>query len=99
MTWLVGILIATLIAGYIDTKPDTFDQKTGRCTNVIGIGDVNRELCTRLGLDLRGGLQLVLQAVPQAGQTLDAAQLEATRNIIESRANGTGAAEPVVQIA
>lgn len=98
LTWLVGILIVTLIAGFIGTKPDTFNE-TGKCTNVIGVGDLNREICTRLGLDLRGGLQLVLQAVPQAGQVIDAGQLEATRNIIESRANGTGAAEPVVQTA
>ncbi len=87
-TWLVGILVITLLAGYIDIS------------NSVGIGDLKRDTHTRLGLDLQGGLQLVLQAEPRgSSQTVTQSQLQAARNIIEERANQTGAAEPVVQTA
>ena len=87
-TWLVGILVITLLAGYIDIS------------NSVGIGDLKRDTHTRLGLDLQGGLQLVLQAEPRgSSQTITQSQLQAARNIIEERANQTGAAEPVVQTA
>ncbi|HEX9990740.1 MAG TPA: protein translocase subunit SecD [Chloroflexia bacterium] len=86
--WLAGILLITILAGYVDMS------------NSVGVGDFKRDTRTRLGLDLQGGLQLVLQAEPRGDQTSIAAdQLEAARAIIEGRANGTGAAEPVVQTA
>ncbi|HYO50431.1 MAG TPA: hypothetical protein VEW94_11330, partial [Chloroflexia bacterium] len=85
---LAGILLITILAGYINMSDS------------IGVGDFKRDTRTRLGLDLQGGLQLVLQAEPRGDQTSIASdQLEAARVIIEGRANGTGAAEPVVQTA
>lgn len=87
-TWLLGILLVTIIAGYIDLN------------DTIGFGDIKRDVRPRLGLDLQGGLQLVLQAEPRNANTpITGDQLNAARNIIEDRANGTGAAEPVVQTA
>ncbi len=69
-------------------------------SDTIGIGDFKRDVRPRLGLDLQGGLQLVLQAEPRNADTpITTDQLNAARNIIEDRANGTGAAEPVVQTA
>jgi preprotein translocase subunit SecD len=87
--WLVGILLLTLLAGYVDV------------VNTTGVGDfLRRDVTPRLGLDLQGGLQLVLQAEPlTVGDTITPEQLEAARSIIEDRANGTGASEPVVQTA
>ncbi|HKP51971.1 MAG TPA: protein translocase subunit SecD [Chloroflexia bacterium] len=85
--WLIGILVVTLMAGYVDLS------------NSIGIGDWSRNTETKLGLDLKGGLQLVLQAEPVGDTPITSDQLEAARNILEDRANGTGAAEPVVQTA
>ncbi len=86
--WLVGILLLALLAGYVDLS------------SFIGVGDFKRDVRPRLGLDLQGGLQLVLKAEPRGNaQTITADQLEAARNIIEERANGTGANEPVVQTA
>ncbi len=85
--WLIGILVATLLAGYVDISDS------------IGIGEWKRNTETRLGLDLKGGLQLVLQAEPVGDTPITQDQLEAARNILEDRANGTGAAEPIVQTA
>jgi preprotein translocase subunit SecD len=51
----------------------------------------------RRGLDLQGGLQVVLQAEPVAGQTLDRETLEGTRQTIERRVNGLGVSEPLIQ--
>jgi len=87
--WLVGILLLTLVAGYVDLVDQT------------GIGTfLQRDVHLRYGLDLEGGLELVLQAQPlKAGDTITPDQLEAARTIIEDRANGTGASEPVVQTA
>jgi preprotein translocase subunit SecD len=85
--WLIGILVVTLLAGYVDISDS------------IGIGEWKRSTETRLGLDLKGGLQLVLQAEPVGDTPITQDQLEAARNILEDRANGTGAAEPIVQTA
>jgi preprotein translocase subunit SecD len=52
---------------------------------------------TRLGLDLRGGLQGQYQAITPDGSTPSKADLETIRTIIENRVNATGVAEPVVQ--
>ena len=51
----------------------------------------------RLGLDLSGGTQVLLEAVPVPGQSLDAGAMERTRQIIENRVNAFGLTEPVVQ--
>ncbi|MCC6315015.1 MAG: protein translocase subunit SecD [Thermomicrobiales bacterium] len=51
----------------------------------------------REGLDLQGGLQVVLQAQPVAGQTLDRETLEGTRATLERRVNGLGVSEPLIQ--
>jgi protein-export membrane protein SecD len=59
----------------------------------------------RLGLDLQGGLQILLQAVPiesdaesaEEAQAQLAASIETARNIIERRVNGLGVTEALVQ--
>ncbi len=83
--WLIGIVVLAILAGYLSY------------VNFIPI--INKDITPRLGLDLQGGLQLVLQAEPTGDQPITASDLEAARNIIEDRANSTGASEPVVQTA
>lgn len=59
----------------------------------------------RQGLDLRGGIQILLQALPVESETEDeelaaaqqAASIETARNIIERRVNGLGVSEALVQ--
>jgi preprotein translocase subunit SecD len=51
----------------------------------------------QLGLDLRGGAQLTIQAKPAAGKTVQESDLLAVKKVIENRINGLGVAEAVVQ--
>ena len=51
----------------------------------------------KLGLDLSGGTQVLLEAISAPGQTLDDPAMERTRQIIENRVNAFGLTEPVVQ--
>ncbi|HEY3310803.1 MAG TPA: protein translocase subunit SecD [Anaerolineales bacterium] len=56
-----------------------------------------RNVETRLGLDLRGGLQALLE-VPE-GTTVTAQDLETTKTILESRVNALGVSEVNMQVA
>jgi preprotein translocase subunit SecD len=58
---------------------------------------VSRNVETRLGLDLRGGLQALLE-VP-AGINVTAQDLETTKTILESRVNALGVSEVNMQVA
>jgi protein-export membrane protein SecD len=52
----------------------------------------------RQGLDLQGGLQVLLEADIPEEQNLEPAQMDTARQIIEQRVNGLGVAEPLVQL-
>ena len=58
-----------------------------------------RNVTTSLGLDLRGGQQVVLEAVLPEGTSVTAEQMEVARTIIENRTNALGVSENVVQVA
>ena len=50
----------------------------------------------REGLDLQGGVEVVLQAEPKRGQVLTAADMSVSKNVIEQRVNGLGVSDAVV---
>ncbi|MBD0337799.1 MAG: protein translocase subunit SecD [Thermoleophilia bacterium] len=50
-----------------------------------------------LGLDLQGGLEVVLKAVPERGETLEQADLDRSVEIIRSRVDKIGVAEPEIR--
>lgn len=52
---------------------------------------------TKLGLDLKGGVYVVLEAVPDEGVTLDDAAMNRLIEVFDRRINGLGVAESVVQ--
>jgi preprotein translocase subunit SecD len=60
---------------------------------------INRDTQFRLGLDLRGGLQTLLEADVASCDAVDAEALDLTRQILESRANGLGVSEITMQTA
>ncbi len=51
-----------------------------------------------LGLDLRGGAEVVLQAVPEAGQTVSSDDMEALKEIMRKRVDNIGVSEPIIQL-
>src|SRR6185437_2046967 len=50
-----------------------------------------------LGLDLQGGLEVVLRAVPPKGHTLTPADLDRSISIMQSRINKLGVSEPEIR--
>jgi preprotein translocase subunit SecD len=63
------------------------------------IGDFKRSLQTELGLDLRGGLRVLLEADLPAETEVTTAEMEDAKTILENRANGLGVSEVVFQVA
>jgi len=50
------------------------------------------------GLDLQGGLEVILRATPEKGQSLSQAGMQTAQSIMESRVNKIGVASPNVAI-
>ena len=89
---LAIIAVIALVAGWI-----AWPSNPGIHTTV-GSTDVDVDFRIVEGLDLQGGLQVLLQANPPSGQTISRDALEAARSIIEQRVNALGTTEPVIQI-
>ena len=52
----------------------------------------------RPGLDLQGGLQVLLAADVPPDEPVDSGDLQAARQVISQRVNGLGVAEPLIQV-
>lgn len=65
----------------------------------LGPLNVDRDISVRLGLDLQGGVQVVLEADMPQDQQVDAGAMGAAKTIVENRVNALGVAEPLVQLA
>jgi len=59
----------------------------------------DRNVKPQLGLDLRGGLQVLLEADLPEETEISAESMEVARSVIENRTNALGVAENIVQIA
>jgi preprotein translocase subunit SecD len=58
----------------------------------------SRSVEIQQGLDLQGGTQALLQAVPPPGQEVTAQEMETAKVIVERRVNALGVTEPTVQV-
>ena len=58
----------------------------------------HRQVKVHEGLDLRGGMQVLLEADVPASQEVTRDAMDAARGIIENRVNGLGVTEPNVQL-
>src|SRR3990172_9126445 len=65
----------------------------------IHIGSFDQTIGVVRGLDLQGGLCVLLEADVPAETDITTEQLQAARDIIENRVNALGVTEPVVQVA
>jgi preprotein translocase subunit SecD len=65
----------------------------------IHIGSFDQTIGVVRGLDLQGGLRVLLEADLPAETDITTEQLQAARDIIENRVNALGVTEPVVQVA
>lgn len=88
---LILILVLAVLAIYVDLP------KSPGLHFKIGSWQVNRDFTIRQGLDLRGGLQVLLEADVPVTQTLEAQALQQVKTIIDNRVNALGVTEPLVQ--
>lgn len=89
---LVAILVLTGVAIWI-----ALPSNPGLHIHFWGI-DYDRDIKINQGLDLQGGIQVLLEAdLPDEGKAEPDA-METARKIIENRVNGLGVTEPLVQL-
>ena len=93
--WLFLIIPLIALAIWVDaskqiTIPNPFNTQTDL---------INKNVDIQLGLDLRGGLQVLLEADLPASASVTTDDLNVTRQILESRANALGVSEVVMQVA
>jgi preprotein translocase subunit SecD len=94
--WLITIVILLVISIFIDTSKNiSLKNPFNSSSDPL----FSRNVETKLGLDLRGGLQTLLEADLPAGTNIAASDLETTRQILEKRANALGVSEVVMQTA
>ena len=93
--WFILIIPLLILAIWVDAS----NQIT--ITNPFNTQSslVNANTSIRLGLDLRGGLQTLLQADVPAGTSVTTDDLNVARQILENRANALGVSEVVMQVA
>jgi protein-export membrane protein SecD/preprotein translocase SecF subunit len=106
---LVGILLLTALTIWINVSTVEYtypSATTGSPTEstpwwaamLPWQGEQQRSIAIHQGLDLQGGLQVVLQADPAQGQELPEGAMEAVRIIVDNRVNALGVTEPLVQL-
>ena len=83
---LIMILVLALAAGWLALPSSWLD-----------VAGIKQDVDINEGLDLQGGVQLLLEANPPEGVSVDADTMEGVRDTIERRVNGLGVSEPVVQ--
>ncbi|MFQ5407180.1 MAG: protein translocase subunit SecD [Anaerolineales bacterium] len=90
--WLIPIVIITAFALWVDwpSNPGVHIQSGGESR-------VNWDVSVHQGLDLQGGLQVLLEADVPESEQITAEAMDATITIIEQRVNGLGVTEPIVQ--
>jgi len=87
--WLIPILL--IIAGAVWV---ILPNNPG-----IHLGPIDREIKVIQGLDLQGGLRVLLEADLPPDVEVTSDQMDTAREIIESRVNGLGVTEPVIVVA
>ena len=88
---LIGVIILALAALWValPTNPGIH----------IHLGPINfdRDIRVHQGLDLQGGMQVLLAADLPEGQGIDPGAMEAVKVIVKNRVDALGVAEPLVQ--
>lgn len=94
LRWLILTIVVTVISVWM-VLPDNpglhFDF------NGDGEEEISRDIAIRPGLDLQGGLRVLLAADLGADQ-ITSGDMETARRIVENRVNALGVVEPVIQL-
>ena len=93
-TRLIFIVIIAALAIWVDFSPEI------RIPNPYNNSTLyQRNVEPRLGLDLQGGLQVLLEADLPEGSDVGSESMETARTIVENRTNALGVSENVIQLA
>jgi len=89
---LGGIIILAAVAIWVDlpTNPGIHVH--------LGPIQIDREIKVHLGIDLQGGMQVLLEADLPPDEPVDGQAVAAAKAIIEKRVNGLGVSEPLIQL-
>lgn len=93
-TRLIFILAIAALAIWVD-----FSDEIKLLNPFNDVTMLQRDVIPRLGLDLRGGLQVLLEADLPADVEISADNMETARQIVENRTNALGVAENSIQVA
>ncbi|HWK81144.1 MAG TPA: protein translocase subunit SecD [Thermomicrobiales bacterium] len=85
--WMLGFIVLLTLGSVWVALPGT----------VLDIGGFKERHPIREGLDLQGGLQVLMEARPADGGSVDKSTLDGTRDTLERRVNGLGVSEPLIQ--
>ncbi|MEM7348361.1 MAG: hypothetical protein AAF485_29375, partial [Chloroflexota bacterium] len=103
----IGLVILTALLVWITTVDFEYtfplDGESQEATPVWAAflpwqGNQQRSIKVRQGLDLQGGLQVVLEADLPVDQVAQSGTMEAARIVVDNRVNGLGVTEPLVQL-
>ncbi len=86
--WLLVVLIVLALDLWVNWPGTSFLQ----------IGTWSRDVRIRQGLDLQGGLQVLLEADVPDNVVVTSSDMQTVRTVIENRVNGLGVTEPIVQV-
>ncbi|TMC59545.1 MAG: hypothetical protein E6J26_03550 [Chloroflexi bacterium] len=94
-TALVAILILAAIVAWVDA-PDI--ARPDWAKNLLFWRPAeNRDIKIVEGLDLQGGLEVLMQAVPPGGGAVSAEDMQGAVLKVQNRINGLGVTEPLIQ--
>lgn len=94
-TRLALILIVAALAIWVDVRNEIQIVNPFNDTVLY-----SRNIAPRLGLDLQGGLQVLLEAdLPEGSAEVTAENMETARSIVENRTNALGISENLIQLA
>ncbi|GAB4424619.1 MAG: protein translocase subunit SecD [Anaerolineales bacterium] len=91
---LIVILVIAALAIWIDLNDHIIIYNPFNDARLV-----DRSVKPRLGLDLQGGLQVLLEADLPESTPIDSSAMEIARTIMENRTNALGVSENVLQIA
>jgi preprotein translocase subunit SecD len=91
LRWLVGILLVAAVATYI-----AMPYSPGIHLSIFGL-KINQDFPIKEGLDLQGGIQVLLEADVPDGTAVDPQSMDAAIGIVNNRVNALGVSEPLVQ--
>jgi preprotein translocase subunit SecD len=84
---LIAIIFLAVLAAWI-VMPDNPGLR---------VGPINKEIKVHEGLDLQGGLQVLLQADVTDCASVTSDAMDSAKAIVENRVNALGVAEPLIQ--